>query len=163
MSERAGEAKLDVRRTRNRVVAGLVLGAALAGGVWWWARPGRDAGPTGASTAGSIFRREVRAPEGVRITVQVLNATASRGLARRAQRQLREAGFDVVEIGTVPAAQRRDSTLVLARSGKPEWAQLVADALGGGAVQSRPDSSRYLDVTVLLGASYRPPPETLYP
>jgi hypothetical protein len=95
--------------------------------------------------------------------VQVLNATATRGLARRAMRQLRDAGFDVVEIGTVPSADRRDTTLVLARSGHEEWAQLVAELLGGARVDTRPDSSRYLDVTVLLGATYRPPPETLYP
>jgi hypothetical protein len=106
----------------------------------------------------------VRAPEGVRVRVQVLNATETRGLARRAMRQLRDAGFDVVEIGTVPAAQRRDTTLVLVRSGHDDWARLVAELLDGGArVEPRPDSSRYLDVTVLLGATYRPPPETLYP
>jgi hypothetical protein len=56
-----------------------------------------------------------------------------------------------------------DSTLVLDRSGHPEWATLVARALGGARVDSRPDSSRYLDVTVLLGASWRPPAEPFYP
>ena len=37
---------------------------------------------------------------GERIRVQVLNATTSRGLARRATFFLRDKGFDVVEIGT---------------------------------------------------------------
>ena len=56
-----------------------------------------------------------------------------------------------------------DSVVVLDRSGHPEWARLVAEALGGGRVDSRPDSSRYLDVTVLIGASWRPPAKPLYP
>jgi hypothetical protein len=106
------------------------------------------------------LRREVRAPDGVRIRVQVLNATRTRGLARRATRYLRDRGFDVVESGTV--AEQRDSTLVLDRSGHPEWAELVGELLGA-RVESRPDSSRYLDVTVLLGASWRPPPQALDP
>jgi hypothetical protein len=96
----------------------------------------------------------------VRIRVQVLNGTRTRGLARRATRLLRDRGFDVVEIGT--ERETRDSTLVLDRSGHPEWAELVAEVMGG-RVESRPDSSRYLDVTVLIGASWRPPPESFHP
>jgi hypothetical protein len=103
----------------------------------------------------------VQAPAGLRIRVQVLNATPRRGLARRATSFLRDHGFDVVEIATAP--QSRDSTLVIDRSGKPEWAQLVARALGGVSVESRPDSSRYLDVTVLVGRDWTPPSEPFYP
>ncbi len=102
-----------------------------------------------------------RAPEGVRIRVEVLNATRVRGLARRATMHLRDRGFDVVEIGT--ASEQRDSTLVLDRSGHPEWAELVSKAMGGAAVEARPDTSRYLDITVLVGDSWRPPPEPFYP
>ena len=134
----------------------LVLAALAAGGVWWVGRGGDPA------TVGAPWR-EVRAPEGTRIQVQVLNASETRGLGRRATRHLRDRGFDVVEIGTAPAAARRDSTLVLDRSGNPEWARLVAAALGGARVESRPDTSRYVDVTVLLGSTYRPPAEPLYP
>jgi hypothetical protein len=57
----------------------------------------------------------------------------------------------------------RDSTLVLIRSGKDDWAELVARALGGARVESRPDSVRYLDVTVLLGADWRPPSKPFHP
>ena len=103
----------------------------------------------------------VRAPAGTRVRVQVLNTTRTRGLARRATMHLRDRGFDVVDTGTDP--QTRDSTLVLDRSGHPEWAALVAGALGGARVEARPDSSRYLDVTVLLGSSWRPPAEPFYP
>ena len=150
---------------RGRVVAAIAVVALVAVGVVaWLATWGSNRGPDGTAVRVPLLTRSVRAPEGVRVRVQVLNATETRGLARRAMRQLRDAGFDVVEIGTVPAAERRDTTLVLVRSGHDDWAALVAEALGGGArVEPRPDSSRYLDVTVLLGATYRPPPETLYP
>ncbi|HEX7938656.1 MAG TPA: LytR C-terminal domain-containing protein, partial [Gemmatimonadaceae bacterium] len=40
------------------------------------------------------------APDGVRVRVQVLNASSVRGLARRATLLLRDHGFDVVEAGT---------------------------------------------------------------
>jgi hypothetical protein len=101
------------------------------------------------------------APAGTRIRVQVLNATRVQGLARRAMFYLRDRGFDVVDLGN--AGEMRDSTLVLDRSGHPEWAKLVATAFEDASVAARPDSSRYLDVTVLIGASWRPPPQPLYP
>lgn len=100
-------------------------------------------------------------PDGVRIKVEVLNSSGQRGLARRATFALRDAGFDVVRLANDTA--RRDSTLVLARSGRVDWAQDVARALGGARVESRPDSSRYLDVTVLLGADWRPPSKPFHP
>jgi hypothetical protein len=103
-----------------------------------------------------------RAPAGVRIRVQVVNTTRIRGLARRATRVLRDRGFDVVEMST--AGPPRDSTLVLDRSGHTEWAAAVANILGPAArVEARADSSRYLDITVLLGSSWRAPAEPLNP
>jgi hypothetical protein len=131
----------------------LAVSAALAVGRRGGARPA-------ATSRLAILAPAVRAPEGARIRVQVLNGTRTRGLARRATRLLRDRGFDVVEIGT--ERETRDSTLVLDRSGHPEWAELVAEVMGG-RVESRPDSSRYLDVTVLIGASWRPPPESFHP
>ena len=103
----------------------------------------------------------VEAPPNGRIRVQVLNATATRGLARRATTYLRDRGFDVVDVATAPEA--RVSTLVIDRSGHPEWAHLVARALGTVAVEARLDSSRYLDVTVLVGRDWTPPAEPFYP
>ena len=96
-----------------------------------------------------------------RVRVQVLNATRTRGLARRAMLYLRDQGFDVVEVGTTAAT--RDTTLVLDRSRHPEWARNVATSLGTARIETRPDSSRYLDVTVLVGSSWRPPAQPLYP
>jgi hypothetical protein len=141
------------RRTLRRVgivTAGLAL-AASAFAVALRNSPGHEPVPV----------PDVNDPAGRRIRVQVLNATPTRGLARRATMLLRDRGFDVVEIGT--AGEQLDSSLVLDRSGHPDWAQRVADALGGARVETRPDSSRYLDVTVLLGRTWRPPAEPFYP
>ena len=102
-----------------------------------------------------------KAPAGVRVRVQVLNATTTRGLAGRATDLLRDRGFDVVEVGT--SRDHSDSTIVLDRSGHPEWAKRVAAALGGAQVIARPDTSRYLDVTVLVGSSWRPPSQPFHP
>jgi hypothetical protein len=101
------------------------------------------------------------ASNGARVRVQVLNATKTRGLARRAMLYLRDQGFDVVEMGTTSAT--RDTTLVLDRSNHPEWARTVATSLGTARVESRPDTSRYLDITVLIGSSWRPPAQPFYP
>ena len=100
------------------------------------------------------------APGDERIRVRVLNATRTHGLARRATRFLRDRGFDVVESGT--ATETRDSTVVIDHSHHANWAELVAKAMGARVI-SRPDSSRYLDVTVLIGASWRPPTEPFHP
>ena len=103
---------------------------------------------------------DARAPEGTRIKVEVLNATKTKGLARKATLYLRDRGFDVVGSGNV--GEQRTTTIVYDRSSHPEWARLVARAMNA-PVTTRPDSSRYLDVTVLIGANWRPPPLPLHP
>jgi hypothetical protein len=103
---------------------------------------------------------ESMVPDGVRIKVEVQNATKVPGLARRATQFLRDRGLDVVAIRT--ATEQRNSTLVLDRSNHPAWALLVAQALGS-RTEPRPDTTRYLDVTVLLGDDWRPPPLPFYP
>jgi hypothetical protein len=125
----------------------------------------------GAGAAASLRRHrpagivavaaDSRAPEGVRIRVQVLNSTKTRGLARRATLLLRDHGFDVVDMGTVGG--QRDTTVVLDLSGHPDWAQRVARAMGVARVESRPDTSRYLDIAVVLGTTWRAPAEPFYP
>ena len=103
---------------------------------------------------------DARAPEGTRIKVEVLNATRTKGLARRATLYLRDRGFDVVGSGNV--TEQRATTIVYDRSSHPDWARLVARAMHA-PVTARSDSSRYLDVTVLLGADWRPPPLPFHP
>lgn len=98
---------------------------------------------------------------GQRITVEVLNATKVRGLARRAARALRDQGFDVVSTGT--NHDHFDSTQVLDRTGHRDWAVRAAKAMGGGTVLVRPDSSREVDLTVLVGSTWRAPSQPFYP
>lgn len=132
----------------------LVLGAAT------WVLHARQVvrGPIAAALPGIAGPR---APADVRVRVQVLNTTKTRGLARRATRVLRDRGFDVVELGTT--TPMLDTTLVLDRSGHPAWASTVAELLEPARAVARPDSSRYLDVTVLLGRTWRPPSHPLDP
>jgi len=113
-----------------------------------------------APTASSPLH-EPRWVGGARITVEVLNATKVRGLARRAALTLRDQGFDVVSTGT--NRDPFDSTQVLDRTGHRDWAMRAARAMGGATILERPDSSRDVDLTVLIGASWRPPSQPFYP
>ncbi|MEO5590192.1 MAG: LytR C-terminal domain-containing protein [Gemmatimonadaceae bacterium] len=136
----------------------LLLALVLAGaGLFAWRQFGPSIGP-GISARNDAPGLMV-AP-GVRIKVEVLNATPVRGLARRATIYLRDRGFDVVAIGT--STEARAKTLVLDRSGNPAFAALVGRAFGA-PVEQRRDSSRYLDVTVLVGSDWRPPRLPFYP
>ena len=109
----------------------------------------------------AALAEQARAPEGERVRVQVLNTTSTRGLARRATRLLRDRGFDVVEIGTI--GPTIDTTIVLDLSGHPAWAEAAAKVMAPARTRARRDSSRYLDVTVLIGRTWRPPAEPLHP
>lgn len=93
---------------------------------------------------------------GERIVVEVLNGSRRRGLARAATRALRQASFDVVYFGTV--ADSVAVTQVFARRGDSSAAVRVARALGTGQARVQPDTLLRVDVTVLLGSDYRPPP-----
>lgn len=150
------------RRRRRRVALFIVLAAAAVGVARQ--RSSRPEHVDGAEAAPSRAVRPARVvPDSVRIKVEVLNATTTRGLGRLATAWLRDKGFDVVGTGTAPTAERSDSTLVLDRSGHADWARLAAEAMGGARVEARPDSLRYVDLTVLIGRSWRPPPQSLYP
>jgi hypothetical protein len=142
----------------------LVVALAIVGTVFgvkqWTAR--RHQAPAAAAQLPTYddSAYDTRAPEGVRIKVEVLNATKSNGLARRATVYLRDRGFDVVAIGTTRLQQ--DKTVVLDRSNHPDWARLLAKAMRA-RMASRPDTSRYLDATVLIGRDWAPPAQPFYP
>ncbi len=91
-------------------------------------------------------------PDGPR--VEVLNAAGISGMAQAATDQLRSARFDVVYFGNA-AEFGRDSSVVIDRVGKPEIARNVARELGIEQVRSEPDSTLYLEATVLLGLDWR--------
>lgn len=102
----------------------------------------------------------VRAPDSTHITVEVINTTTIRGLGHKATTYLRDRGFDVVYIST--SREHRTQTLVLDRSGHPAWAAIVAKAMRARS-EARPDTTRYLDATVLLGSDWTPPQSPFYP
>lgn len=145
---------------RRLVAFAVVLALIVLTGAAWVIHALRA--PTTSTLAASLPREHApRAPEGVRIRVQVLNTTGAHGLARRATRILRDLGYDVVESGNATPAL--DTTLVLDRSGHANWAASVAGVLRPATSRTERDSSRYLDVTVLLGRSWRPPSEPFNP
>ncbi len=143
-------------KKRRAWVAALVLLLALAVVFRKIGIPGRI-----VDTFPAASRPTVVARAGPRIRVEVLNASTVRGLARRATIHLRDEGFDIVLQGTTN--ERRDSTLILDRTNHPDWAVRAARAMGGARIESRPDTLRDVDLTVLIGAGWRPPAEPFYP
>lgn len=93
--------------------------------------------------------------QGVRI--EVLNGSGVPGVARAATRRLRDWGFDVVYIGNARTFDHEE-TQVLLRAGDLAAAEAVAQALAAGTPVSAPDSSLALEVTVVLGKDFVPPP-----
>lgn len=108
-----------------------------------------------ADDAGSLLLAAEAVPaSGERVRVEVLNAAGQAGLARAATRVLRERYFDVVYFGNAPRFEG-DSSVVIDRVGDPVQARRVADALGISRVLLEPDSSLYLEVTVVLGRDWQ--------
>jgi hypothetical protein len=104
--------------------------------------------------------RPERAPRipgdaGPALTVEVLNGTSEPGLARLGTRVLREAGIDVVSVGTATTAPI-ESTRIVVRRGAVGAGAPVRQALGVGTISLALDSTRLLDVSVFLGADFKP-------
>jgi hypothetical protein len=92
-----------------------------------------------------------------RVVVEVLNGSGRNGLARLGSRRLRRMGLDVVYFGN--ADQSVDTTRVILRRGEPGNADRVRVALGTGTVIVQRDTLRRVDVTVMLGADFKPDEE----
>jgi hypothetical protein len=90
----------------------------------------------------------------------VLNASGRAGDARIGTRVLREAGIDVVYFGNA-VENGLDSTRIIVRRGTEQVGARVRAALGQGRVEIQLDSTRLLDVSVLLGADFVPPRSSL--
>jgi hypothetical protein len=154
-----------VNRRIALIAAGVVSLILITAGVVHYRASGAKASarqdPGTHATTSTSSLAEPKWATGKRITVEVLNATKVRGLARRAALTLRDQGFDVVSTGT--NRDPFDGTQVLDRTGHRDWAVRAAKAMGGATVLVRPDSSRDVDLTVLIGATWRPPTKPFYP
>ncbi|MGQ0814958.1 MAG: LytR C-terminal domain-containing protein [Gemmatimonadota bacterium] len=107
----------------------------------------------------AVTREPVSAPQQPavvsdnRARVEVLNAAGQAGLARSATDMLRAAGFDVVQFGN--ARELSATSQVLDRVGNLSSATEIGQALGIADVKSAVDTTRYVDVTVILGRHWR--------
>ena len=137
----------DSPRRTVRVLRITVIGAVLAA--------------SGTGLIRWLDRQEVlieaaaRAPLERRIRVEILNGGGRSGMARAATDELRAVGFDVVDMGNATEFDR-DSSVVLDRVGDLDAARGVAESLGIRSVETQIDSSRLLEVSVLLGAEWEP-------
>jgi hypothetical protein len=145
-------------RDGRKVGRWIVLLGALLIGLGAIARLYLRSGPRLRASKGVVGRV---VPDGAHIRIEVLNATDTKGLARRAMLVMRDAGFDVVFFGN--SNERADTTTILVRSGHADWASLASRTLGASHIEQKPDSSRFLDLTVLVGRNWTPPLEPLYP
>lgn len=150
------------KRGVRAIIVVLVIAIVAGGATIWGVRhraPATAASPSAAPVV--VAKPEVVVPAGTRIRVQVLNGTKTKGLARRATQVLRDRGFDVVETSTDIVA--RDTTIVYDNSGHAEWAATIAKLFAPARVVPRADTSRYLDITISVGSTWRPPSQPFYP
>ncbi len=88
-----------------------------------------------------------------RIRVEVLNGAGVAGLARETTERLRASGFDVVYYGNA-GSLARESTVVLDRGRNPSAVAQVARELGIDRIETVPDTSAYLEATVILAPDW---------
>lgn len=155
-----------VKRRQLLRVFVLFVGVAVAatGGWSWYASRTSTVSAESSGTIGISAENDssARAPLGVRIRVRVVNTTRVDGLAKRATAVLRDRGYDVVDYEG-DLRKQLDSTLVLTHTGHSDWSDRIVRALGAGKTELRPDTSRYLDVTVMLGSDWKAPTQPFRP
>ena len=101
---------------------------------------------------------EASQPENETADIEVLNGTLRTGLARDVTELLRQEGLNVVHTGNADRQDVEDS-LIVAHTDKVYTAQAIARLLDlpqSAVVQGSEPTAEY-DVSVILGADYRPP------
>lgn len=132
--------------TRKVLAAGVAAVLVLVALVGWMVRERSGSEPEPATAAAARLPAE-------RIRVEVLNAAGIPRLAQRGTDLLRDRGFDVVFYGNARGFHA-DTSLVVDRVGDPAAAAAVAEAIGIERVRSEPDSTLYLEATVVLGRDW---------
>jgi hypothetical protein len=130
-----------------------------SGGVESSAAPAGGAATTTtvAAVSTTVASATTRATIGVRapseITVKVLNAVGTTGLAGRVTTTLRAAGYRMVEADDYEPLQDRSQVLFKDGYG-PEAFELAAEFFPDAQVGMSPDIPADIDIIVLLGSSY---------
>lgn len=134
---------------------GLLAVVAVAAALLWFRRPVRSPAAAPSATAARVVAEPAwPVPDGEETAVaEVLNGTGRSGLARLGARLLRSHGIDVITYGNGDSSAQ---TLILVRRGNQRRARLVRSALGVGEIREEPDSTRRVDVTVVLGTDFAP-------
>ncbi|MEN9509731.1 MAG: hypothetical protein RLZZ621_2294 [Gemmatimonadota bacterium] len=156
------EARPRRRIGRWFVMFTVLIGAGF-GAASWWQHRARTADALRAGDGGALpTDSAARAPEDERIIVRVVNGSQRRGIARKATFVLRDFGYDVVDYDGQGGAPL-ETTEIVVHTGKTDAAVRVKRALGAGTITARADSSRYVDLTIVIGRDWRPPAEPLRP
>jgi LytR cell envelope-related transcriptional attenuator len=93
-----------------------------------------------------------------RVLVEVLNSGGVVGAGRAGMLLLRRAGLDVVDLANADSALRgRERNQVLIRRRDTTGVGRAVEALGDAEVIEAPDSTRLVDLTILLGKRFRVP------
>lgn len=129
------------------IVVVLVTGAVLGTWIAQWAQPG--------GVGVEAVRIQIPTVFGERVRVEVRNGGGLDGMARAATDLLRDAGFDVVEVGNWETFDV-DSSFVMVRTEDLEPGRRAADILGISDVRSEPATNLYVDVSVVLGSDWSP-------
>lgn len=150
------------RKRRGWIVVALVAVVLAGAATAWWMQRQPTTGAAVIAQAVAPDDSTARAPSGVRVRVRVLNASGTRGLARRAALELRDRGFDVVDYDSERGNGRRTS-LIVVHTSHTDWGERLRRGLGAGSIESAPDSLRFVDLTVYIGRDWHPSTEALRP
>ncbi len=150
------------RRRTGWVIVGGLLVVLVGASIGWWQLRDTPADKDARGTMAAVTDSSARAPHDTRVRVRVLNASGTRGYARRATLELRDRGFDVVDYDTEQGTGR-EKTVILSHTGHADWAVRLQRALGTGTIEERADSLRYMDLTVFVGRDWKPATKTLRP
>ena len=158
----APDGDVPARKRRGWIVVA-VLSVVVAGAATsWWIQRRPAVGETVVAVAATPDDAAARAPSGVRVRVRVLNASGTRGLARRAALELRDRGFDVVDYDS-ERGTGRSTSLIQVHTAHGDWGERLRRGLGVGAIEATPDSLRFVDLTVYIGRDWHPSTEALRP
>ncbi len=88
------------------------------------------------------------------VVVEIFNASGKTNLAGQMRRALTKNSFDVIKIGNYPAESKYEKTLVIDRMGTLSKAQQIAALIGAKEIITKIDSTRGVDVTVIIGRDW---------